>query len=241
MLDLGLRLGMRRPVLDALTKALVDTLFANGERGLFYAVKPQILGEQRLWQDAERTVPVLADGDPVWVVDDLSPNAGHATAPNSAARPTYRTDGILHWLETDGIDDVFFIPNLPYAENFSVSSAQQVGQTSLWAAMRSRLTSGGFVMRSSNEFITSVGPASVAYRLNKAAFTGDTRDLRQALITPGIMTAENCEPYSGDVIIIGHTSNRPESQVFGYIEVEGLFGEHRDAVENYLQGVSHAQ
>lgn len=241
MLDLGLRLGGGRVGFDRLTQALIDTLFGNGERGLFYAVKPQVLGEQRLWQDAARTVPVLADGDPVWVVDDLSPNAGHATAPNSAGRPTYRTDGTLHWLETDGVDDVLFLPNLPYTENFSVSSAQQVGQASLWAAMRSRTTSGGFVMRSSNEVIISIGSASVSHRLNKAAFTGDTRDLRQALITPGIMTAENCEPYTGDVIIIGHANNRPESQVFGYIEVEGFFGEHRDAVENYLHGVSHAQ
>lgn len=34
----------------------------------------------------------------------------HAFQPVSAARPTYRTDGVMHWLEFDGIDDHLTIP-----------------------------------------------------------------------------------------------------------------------------------
>jgi len=32
----------------------------------------------------------------------------HATQSTAAARPVYRTDGALHWLEFDGVDDVLF-------------------------------------------------------------------------------------------------------------------------------------
>lgn len=40
-----------------------------------------------------------------------APDEGqHAIQPVSAARPTYRTDGVKHWLEFDGVDDHLTIP-----------------------------------------------------------------------------------------------------------------------------------
>ncbi len=39
-------------------------------------------------------------------IRELSGN--HATQSTSAARPIYRTDGVLHWLEFDGVDDRLF-------------------------------------------------------------------------------------------------------------------------------------
>lgn len=81
-------------------------LFANGEQGVWYEPKPEYL-----FQDAAGTIPVTADGDPVGRMLDLSGNNNHATQSTSAARPVYRTDGVLHWLEFDGVDDHLAIPN----------------------------------------------------------------------------------------------------------------------------------
>lgn len=75
-------------------------LFADGQQGVWYEPKPEYL-----FQDAAGTVPVTADGDPVGYMQDLSGNGNHATQSTSAARPVYHTDGVLHWLAPDGVDD----------------------------------------------------------------------------------------------------------------------------------------
>lgn len=38
---------------------------------------------------------------------DKSGNGNHAVQTASTSRPVYKTDGTLHWLEFDGVDDVF--------------------------------------------------------------------------------------------------------------------------------------
>ena len=84
-------------------------LFLAGEQGAFYIPQPIVLGTQSLFQDAAGTTPVTADGDPVGRMLDQSGNGNHATQTVSGARPTYRTDGALHWLEFDGVDDLIAI------------------------------------------------------------------------------------------------------------------------------------
>src|SRR5690554_6488811 len=96
-----------RWVLNARTKvdklrALIAQLFGNGEQGAMYIPKPQVLGQQVLYQDAAGTIPVTADGDPVGLMLDISDRGNHATQEVSGARPIYRTDGTLHWLQFDG-------------------------------------------------------------------------------------------------------------------------------------------
>jgi len=101
-----LRSSLREPlrVTDELS-ALVRSLFSAGEQGAFYIPRPIVNGKQALFQDSAGTVPVTADGDPVGKMLDKSGNGNHATQTVSVSRPIYRTDGTLHWLEFDGLDD----------------------------------------------------------------------------------------------------------------------------------------
>ena len=109
-------------------EALISTLFGNGEQGAFYVPQPQVLGQQVLYQDSAGTVPVTADGDPVGLMLDVSGNGNHASQATSGARPVYRTDGTLHWLEADGVDDYLL-------HDFSLT-----GTGMLMAAARSNLS-----------------------------------------------------------------------------------------------------
>lgn len=55
-----------------------------------------------LFQDLDGLIPVDADGQTVALMLDRSGKGWHATQSNPSARPIYRTDGILHWLEAPG-------------------------------------------------------------------------------------------------------------------------------------------
>ena len=118
---------------DAL-QALINSLFSAGEQGAFYIPMPIVLGAQALFQDAAGTVPVTADGDPVGRMLDQSGNGNHAIQSVSGSRPAYRTDGTLHWLEFDGVDDFLstgasVMSDQPYimAAASSNSNANQIG------------------------------------------------------------------------------------------------------------------
>lgn len=76
-------------------------LFKNGEQGVWF--DPSDLST--MFQDVDGLEPVTKDGDPVALIKDKSGNDNHATQPTASARPIYRTDGNLHWLEFDGVDD----------------------------------------------------------------------------------------------------------------------------------------
>ena len=81
------------------------TLFANGEQGAWY--DPSDLST--LFQDDAGTTPVTEPGQTVGLMLDKSGNGNHATQPVAERRPVYQTDGTLHWLEFDGVDDHFVI------------------------------------------------------------------------------------------------------------------------------------
>lgn len=76
-------------------------LFFRDKQGVWF--DPSDLST--MFQDVSGTVPVTKDGDPVGMIKDKSGNDNHAIQEIASARPIYRTDGELHWLEFDGVDD----------------------------------------------------------------------------------------------------------------------------------------
>ena len=98
--------GFDRPSFSIKTYGFGDSfspleLFAGGKQGAWYDPSDK----STLFQDIAGTVPVTKDGDPVALMKDKSGNGNHAAVTVSTARPTYKTDGLLHWLYFDGIDD----------------------------------------------------------------------------------------------------------------------------------------
>lgn len=85
--------------------------FADGAQGAWYDPSNPF----SLCQDVGGTVPVSSDGDPVALIQDLSGNGNHAVQDVAPARPTWRTDGTLSWLEFDGVDDQVIINSVPYS------------------------------------------------------------------------------------------------------------------------------
>ena len=94
-------------------------LFADGKQGVWYDPSDK----STLFQDAAGTIPVTTAGDPVGLMLDRSGNGNHAVQTVSASRPAYHTDGILHWLSFDGVDDFLSVVGfqLPLLGNFYCS------------------------------------------------------------------------------------------------------------------------
>ena len=89
------------------------SLFANGEQGAWY--DPSDL--TTLYQDSAGTTPVTADGDPVGLNEDKSPNSLDLAQATSTSRPTYDLTSGTSSEEFDGTDD--FLRNT--TTNFTVT------------------------------------------------------------------------------------------------------------------------
>ena len=109
LLNFGLKLGGRgdhNPYISPLNR-LIILLFSNNEQGAFYIPRPVVNGVQSLFQDAAGTTPVTADGDPVGLMIDQSPNSNNAPQSVSAAKSTYRASPDR--LSLDKVDDALII------------------------------------------------------------------------------------------------------------------------------------
>jgi len=86
---------------------LITSLYGSGEQGAFYVPKPVVDGTQSLFQDAAGTTAVTADGEPVGLMIDQSPNAVDASQSTAAAKPAYKVtpDRLL----LDKVDDTLTI------------------------------------------------------------------------------------------------------------------------------------
>ena len=110
-------------------------LFANGEQGVWYEPKPPYL-----FQDSAGTIPVTADGQPVGLMLDRSGNGNHVAQGTTSQKPIYRTDGVLHWLEGDGVDDTI-------ATSTSIPALTGSGASVLFATAYTPLnTNTGYVL-----------------------------------------------------------------------------------------------
>lgn len=124
--------------------AVILTLFSDGKQGAWYDPSDK----STLFQDVAGTVPVTKDGDPVALMKDKSGNGNHAIAPSSAARPIYRTDGVLHWLSLDGVDDnIGAINNIPLVTNSIVAASYKSTPTSSVISIIVGLSTGTLVNR----------------------------------------------------------------------------------------------
>lgn len=76
----------------------------------------------RLWQDANRTIPATADGDPVGRVDDLVVVNASMKQGTSSDRPTLRKDanGVWH-IQGDGLGDSIATQDVTIHPNFNGS------------------------------------------------------------------------------------------------------------------------
>ena len=103
MFDLAFR-DLRFPRLGAMRSGTAFSpvsLFANDEAGVWFDPSDMTT----LSQDSAGTTPVTAVGQPVGLMLDKSGNGHHATQATASKRPTYQSDGTLHWLAFDGVDD----------------------------------------------------------------------------------------------------------------------------------------
>lgn len=104
-------------------------LFAQGELGAWYDPSDM----STMFQDTAGTVPVTADGQTVARINDKSGNGNHATQATAAARPLFRDNGTLRWLQLDGVDDVL-----------STASSAEIGPPrEFWAAVN--ITTGAAI------------------------------------------------------------------------------------------------
>lgn len=94
------------------------SLFAGGKQGVWYDPSDK----STLFQDVAGTIPVTKDGDPIGLMKDKSGNGYHATQSVSAARPLYKTDGVLSWFDTDGMDDWFKTNYTPSSDWSSIAA-----------------------------------------------------------------------------------------------------------------------
>ena len=81
-------------------------LFRTGLQGAWFDPSDRT----SLFQDAAGTIPVTGPDQPVGRMADKSGAGRHATQASASARPLYRSDGLRHWLEFDGVDDFMILP-----------------------------------------------------------------------------------------------------------------------------------
>lgn len=197
-------------------------LFSGGALGAWY----DFSDTSTLFQDVAATIPVSADGDPVAVALDLSGNGKQAVQSALSARPTWRTDGTLSWIEFDGVDDHLLIPAIAYTAPFTACLGQQRFTNSAYAAFRSPPSlppykySGLSIAGDASTALLSTGGA---VRIDAVPYTGSRDQLYNTLQAPHVGTATDNDPadLTAGGTFFCYGQYRPSGKVFGYAEIEG--------------------
>ena len=79
-----------------------------------------------LFQGADQTLPVTAAGDPVGYLGDLGSQGHSVTQSDNIRRPSYLTDGTLHWVAGDGVDDLLVHQAIIVSPMLSICLAAEV-------------------------------------------------------------------------------------------------------------------
>lgn len=109
-----------------------------------------------MFQDSGETTPVTASGQPVGLIKDKSGNNYHASQPVNSKRPIYQTDGVLHWLDFDGVTQSLTVINSSWFNDLQalglVIGADISSSSQGYAAIISKLSEDyyhGFVLQTS--------------------------------------------------------------------------------------------
>lgn len=199
-------------------------LFRGGAEGAWFDPADRTT----LFQDTGATVPVTSDGHRVALMLDKSGRGKHAAQPVPAARPTWRTDGHLAWLEYDGVDDRLMIDPVPYVSStfgLCIGLRYQAGG-GVWASWRSRdiiQNVAGLSHPTIQGFITDVGGT---LRVNALPAPSSRVPLWNSQLTPavGSATGISAAPFAGrSWQFFSYASTIPPvGQLFGYVECAAL-------------------
>ena len=128
-------------------RAIITSLFSNGEQGAIYIPRPVVNGVQALFQDSAGTVPVTADGDPVGKMIDQSGNGNDIPQSISASRPIYvfGDDGV-NSLESEGVDDYLRTDNFGLSQPCTLVTAFIARETNAFIFDGLRANRGSLVV-----------------------------------------------------------------------------------------------
>lgn len=210
-------------------------LFRGGAQGAWY--DPSDLST--LFQDTSGTVPVEADGDPVALIQDLSGNGNHAVQHVAPARPTWRTDGTLSWLEYDGADDRLVTPAISYSNpNLSICAGlQYFAAGSAWGSIKSAAGSIVYVGLSSPVNSGSISNCGGQTFVNGAVAPNNRIALRTALSNKSVISVRNAQSsqFATSSTFVAYSSTPPPAAILnGYIEIEGATPEMIEQAEQWL-------
>ena len=208
--------------------AAILALFAGGKQGVWYDPSDK----STLFQDVAGTVPVTKDGDPIGLMKDKSGNGYHATQTVSTARPTYRTNGILHWLKFDGVDD-YLKTNYTPTTAWTASAAIAATLARVSMVFEGYSTEG----KSPNMYIQPDGRVTV---WNMLSSEFNVTNPTYILNTPNVHSVTSSVSKVATVpVTVGARSTETtqsfffEGRVFGLVVVSGV--EQMDAVNSSLK------
>jgi len=225
-----------------------DHLFENNEVGTWYEYRDM----ETLFQDAEGTIPVTADGQQVGKILDKSGNGNHATQSVASKRPTYRDVDGVQWLEFDQIDDKIIIPyRLNGVNTLGISYLPDAAQTDFILVDSQQSNPWGITGAEGNSS-TSVnnthganeGLSSIRWDSVNSTVAGLTRDdlYNSYANSSVILAALNFRTIWPSVFSYGKYNTSSLSgftKTTGYIMVEGTLDEQTSlGLEEYLTALT---